>query len=289
MRGVYTQFVGKLTLHRQFCGSRRRGLRLVGLLTLLLTGFPIDGSTNESQWHPVGSIEDAAEAFLRSKIGLGAPGAGSRTMLQAGSLDERHRLAKCDVPLEPFMRRGARVSARTIVGVRCSGSKPWKVYVPVDVVTLATVTVAAAALPRGHVLSAADLVTDRRDVSRQLAGYFSSPDDLVGQRVKHQVIAGRVITPSMLEANTIIKRGQTVTILVNSAGIGVRMAGTALMDGALNQRIRVENRNSGRVIEGVVRSQEHVEIIVPSADGFFPAKPKVSPPQADTQLSNNDR
>ena len=161
--------------------------------------------------------------------------------------------------------------------------------VPVDVVTLATVTVAKAVLPRGHVLSAADLATDQRDVSRQLAGYFSNPGDLVGQRVKYQVIAGRVITPSMLQANNIIKRGQTVTITVNGAGIGVRMAGTALMDGALNQRIRVENRNSGRVVEGVVRSQEHVEIMVPSAGGFFPAKPKVSPPQADTKLSNNDR
>ena len=284
-----SKIVGKLTNQRQFCGSRGRRRRLHVLLALLLVGTTVDSVADGSRWHPVGNIEQTAESYLRDKVGLDTPGTRSRTTLQAGSLDERHRLAKCDVPLEPFMRRGARVSARTIVGVRCSGSSPWKVYVPVDVVTLATVTVAKAVLPRGHVLSAADLATDQRDVSRQLAGYFSNPGDLVGQRVKYQVIAGRVITPSMLQANNIIKRGQTVTITVNGAGIGVRMAGTALMDGALNQRIRVENRNSGRVVEGVVRSQEHVEIMVPSAGGFFPAKPKVSPPQADTKLSNNDR
>ena len=152
---VSTEIVGKLTNQRQFCGSRGCRRRLSALLAMLLAAMTVDSAADESHWHPVGNIEEIAESYLRNKIGLDTQGARSRTTVQAGSLDERHRLAKCDVPLEPFMRRGARVSARTIVGVRCSGSRPWKVYVPVEVVTLATVTVAAAALPRGHVLSAA--------------------------------------------------------------------------------------------------------------------------------------
>jgi flagella basal body P-ring formation protein FlgA len=161
------------------------------------------------------------------------------------------------------------VQPRTIVGVRCTGSKPWKVYVPVDVVTLATVYTAGATLPKGHLLTAADLATDERDVSRLTGGYFTNKDALIGQRLKQQLLAGRIFTPTVLQADFIIRRGQTVTLLAKGGGINVTMTGKSLMDGALNQRIRAENLSSGRIIEGIVRSREHVEILLPDSSNFF--------------------
>jgi flagella basal body P-ring formation protein FlgA len=95
-----------------------------------------------------------------------------------------------------------------------------------------------------------------------IGGYLSSPEELVGQRLKHQLIAGRVITPSMLQADLMIRRGQSVTILVRSDSLNIRMSGKALTDGAANQRIKVENLASRRIVEGLVRSPEHVEVLV---------------------------
>ncbi|MCP5089573.1 MAG: flagellar basal body P-ring formation protein FlgA, partial [Gammaproteobacteria bacterium] len=106
---------------------------------------------------------------------------------------------------------------------------------------------------------------------------------------KTQLLAGRILTPAMLRADATIRKGQAVTLIINSGGINVQMSGKALMDGALNQRIQVENTNSGRVVEGIVRSPEHVEVLVATAGQFFNAKPKVSPPLADMRSSNNDR
>jgi flagella basal body P-ring formation protein FlgA len=40
------------------------------------------------------------------------------------------------------------------------------------------------------------------------------------------------------------------------------MAGKAMADGALNQRIKVENSVSRRIVEGLVRSAELVEVQV---------------------------
>jgi flagella basal body P-ring formation protein FlgA len=42
----------------------------------------------------------------------------------------------------------------------------------------------------------------------------------------------------------------------------VRMAGTALADGAEGQRITVRNLSSSREVEGVVRSAQTVEIML---------------------------
>ncbi|MDJ0941700.1 MAG: flagellar basal body P-ring formation chaperone FlgA [Woeseiaceae bacterium] len=244
---------------------------------LLLCVFaPFGAAAND--WQPVGEIGRTAEAYLLEKAA-----ADGATSVRAGSLDERLKLHRCDQPLEGFLRPGTRIGARTSVGVRCTGSRPWKVYVPVEVVVERRVWVAREALPRGHVLGAGDLVADVRDVSRMTAsGYISDPALLVGHKLKASVLAGRVLTRQLVEADTLIRRGQTVTLAVSAGGISIRMAGKALSDGARNQRIRVENLNSGRVVEGIVRSPELVEVLVPATTDFFHSPPKVSAPTADT-------
>ena len=239
----------------------------------------------DTAWQSTAEIAATAEKYLQERIGKSA----DRTTAEAATLDPRHRLARCDRPLEAFLRPGARISARTVVGVRCKGSKPWKLYVPVDVVVTGDVLIAKRTLPRGHVLAATDFTVEQRNVSRLVSGYVSDPGSLVGQKLKNQLLAGRMLTPSMLEADAAVRRGQTVTIIASGGGIAVRMSGKALMDGALNQRIRVQNLNSGRVVEGIVRSREHVEVLLPAATGFFHATPKVSPSMADMRHSNNDR
>jgi flagella basal body P-ring formation protein FlgA len=180
--------------------------------------------------------------------------------------------------------------------VRCNGNKAWKMYVPVEVSIHETILVARHPLPRGHLLDAGDLVSDERDVSRMNSGYILRTEALIGQRLRQAVLAGRAFTMQLIEADKVVSRGQTVTLSISAAGMTIRMAGKALMDGALAQRIRVENLNSGRVIEGIVRSPELVEILPPTAAArrpmsrnSFHAKPKVSPIPVDTELSNNDR
>lgn len=252
----------------------------VALLILMASTAPA-----AAQWQSPESIATAAEAFVRQRIGPRA----ERTSVQASTLDSRHRLALCSQPLEPFLRRGGKIDVRTIVGVRCSGEKPWKVYLPVDVIVTDKVLVASRTLPRGHVLSKDDLVVEQRDVSRLLSGYMSDARDIVGQRLKTQLLAGRILTPAMLKADIAVKRGQSVTLTVASGGINIQMSGKALMDGAIDQRIRVENTKSGRVVEGIVRSREHVEVLVAGDSQIFHAKPKVSPSVADIRSSNNDR
>ncbi|MBT8098759.1 MAG: flagellar basal body P-ring formation protein FlgA [Gammaproteobacteria bacterium] len=249
----------------------RRTVATLALSTLVFTASAV--ADTGAAWHPIAEIRLAAELFLLEKTG----GRKERTSVRAGSLDPRHRLAQCSEPLAAFLRRGAKIAARTIVGVRCSGSKPWKVYLPVDLVVSAQVATSARNLPRGHTVTADDLAVDERDVSRFIAGYFTDPTALVGQTLKQAIVAGRVVTPSMLKVQHVVERGQTVTLTSAGSGIAISMLGKALMNGTINQRIRVENVNSGRIVEGVVRSGEQVEILPPAASNFFHAKPKVSP------------
>jgi flagella basal body P-ring formation protein FlgA len=50
-------------------------------------------------------------------------------------------------------------------------------------------------------------------------------------------------------------------LLADLGGMSVRMAGRALSDGLMNQRVRVQNLSSGKIVEGIARSEQIVEII----------------------------
>ncbi len=263
---------------------RRRKFDGILRLAALVTAVLLAGAANSlpaAQWQPIAEIEKTAATYIKSRIASGD--------VQAAPLDTRLRLPLCDQPLDPFLRPGTSIKARTSVGVRCSGSRPWKVYLPVEMVVVRYVLVTRQVLRVGHVITEADLTTDQRDVSRMIGGYYTEPRELVGQRVRQQLVTGRVIAPNMVEADDIIRRGQSVTLVVKSAVLNINMAGKAMSDGALHQRIKVMNSNSGRIVEGIVRSPEHVEILAAATSGFFSEKPKDSVPVADIRLSNNDR
>lgn len=259
MRRIAMRFVGFLTPWR---GRRRNSDAARGvapaLFAVAIACSAAAGAVEPHQRQPVDEIAAAAEAFLAEHAGRD----DARMSLRAAPLDPRLDLPRCSERLEGFLRRGTEIRSRTIVGVRCSGQAPWKVYVPVDVMVIDDVLVAAKTIPGGQVPGPGDVRIEKRDVSRLTGGYLSSPEALSGQRLKSQLHAGRIITPAMLSADKVIRRGQTVTLLVRDRHVNIRMAGRALGDGALNQRIRVENLGSKRVVEGLVRSAEHVEILV---------------------------
>lgn len=268
-------------------GRRRVSGSFRAPMPALLLSFLV-GPAFAGGWHDPADIASTAENYLRTRIDAVADDGGNETVLSSDMLDKRLKLAACDRPLSGFLRPGARIAARTIVGVRCSGSRPWKVYVPVEMTVNMDIWVASRPLPRGHILSEEDMVAERRNVSRQAGGYFSTGQALAGQRLEISILQGRAFEPRFVEADNVIRRGQSVTLAVRSNGIDVRMSGTALSDGALNQRIRIENRNSGRVVEGIVRSRELVEVLVPAPALFSESGTKVSATAADTGIGNND-
>lgn len=255
------QFVRKLTQEPRQRRDTVASIKamLCGLALLALSGVPTGGlAAAITTWHDTADIARTAESHIERHI----DDADGRTTVRAGMLDHRLRLAQCGVPLEGFLRSGTRIGPKTIVGVRCNGARPWKVYVPVEMVVRRTVWVARQPLPRGHLLTEADLVADVRDVSQMTSSYVSTQKSLIGQKLKSSILAGRVLTLELVEADKVIRRGQTVTLAVATDAMSIQMAGKAMSDGAMNQRIRVENLNSGRIVEGIVRSRELVEVLV---------------------------
>ncbi len=190
---------------------------------------------------------------------LGAPTPDQH--LVVGPLQPSLRLARCTGPVEAKIAAGLRIPGRLLVELRCEGASPWHLYVPVRVVGSANVVVAAHSLVAGNVLTIADLRVERHDLTELPPGYLDDAATAIGLSAARGISSGAILTNQVLLGAKAVQRGQTVTLIARLDGMSVRMAGRALSDGFVNQRVKVENLSSGKIVEGIARSQQIVEII----------------------------
>ena len=102
----------------------------------------------------------------------------ARPEVTVGGLDSRLKLAACDQPLETYNSPNGLNGGRGVVGVRCNGSKPWKIYVPVKIALMESVVVSRRPLVRGQALRADDLMLSEVDVSGMHKAYFTRIEDV---------------------------------------------------------------------------------------------------------------
>jgi flagella basal body P-ring formation protein FlgA len=121
--------------------------------------------------------------------------------------------------------------------------------------------VAAHAIVLGSVLTAKDMRVEQHDISELPPGFLDDPAIAVGLTASRPIAGGAFLTNQQLVAARAVQRGQSVTLVADAGGMSVRMAGKALSDGLINQRVRVENLSSGKIVEGIARSEQIVEII----------------------------
>ena len=194
------------------------------------------------------AVRIAAESFVAAQT----PEAQGKRTLETAKLDSRLRLTPCGEDLRTFFAPGSHTGSRRTVGIGCPGPKPWTVYVSVRIIYRGEVLVAARALPRGTVLGTTDLVMEERNLDESPSGYLTDPQEALGKRTTRPLLLGLPITSPVLEQVQVVARGQRVSLVVESPYLSVRTAGTALEDGAPGDRIRVQNSESKKIVEGVV-------------------------------------
>jgi flagella basal body P-ring formation protein FlgA len=207
--------------------------------------------------HPLEDIRTVAQDFLSAEA---AASGGSSVAVEVGRLDPRLRLQRCSVPLTPSLTPGGRTSGHTSVAIRCEGVQPWSLFVPAIVRHEQTLVVAARPIARGATVTADDVTTVTRLLSSAPGGLLSDPAAAVGRLAIRDIAAGANLSASFLKAAQTIRRGQAVTLSLANGPVAVRVAGTALRDGALGERITVRNLNSRRVVEGVVMDSGVVSV-----------------------------
>ena len=202
------------------------------------------------------AIARAAEAAVRAAAGSGTVG----LVAVADTPDPRLQLAACAAPLRTGIAGDGQLREHTTVAVRCESATPWTLYIGVTLSTAAPVLVARRALARDTVPTAADFTTVVRHLPGLSSRYVSDPAQLAGQRLRRPVAMGEALDVDALLTAAVVHRGQQLTLLAHTAGMEVRVTVVALMDGKPDERIRVQNPISQRVVEATVRNSQYAEV-----------------------------
>lgn len=223
------------------------------LLALLLLGA---ATTCAAAIGPgqLAQINQSVEQLLRNQT-AGLPGRVSYTL---GAVDSRLNLPACAAP-EAFLPPGVRLWGRTNVGVRCLGSQPWTIYVPVSVKILAGVVVAAHGLAQGRTIRPEDLTVQEVDLGQLPGAVVIDPGQAVGRIATLSVAPGQPLRQDLLRSAPVIQQGQSVTLRVQGSGFKVSAAGKAVNNAAEGQIAQVRTP-SGRTVSGIARHGAIVDI-----------------------------
>ena len=227
---------------------------LTGLSLILIQSTQAGGATAVQSQK---AILEAARQFMETYSANLHETPAEITM---GRLDPRLQLAACEQPLETFLPTGGRTLGNTSVGVRSTRPKPWTLYVPATVNIYKQVVVATDALPRGTLLGRNQIKTAKRNLAKLPQGYYVNPQELLGMKLKRNISGGLPLTPAMVEAPQVVKRGQRVRLIAKISGITVSMPGKALANASAGDHIQVKNLSSKRIVEGVVTASGEVKV-----------------------------
>lgn len=210
-----------------------------------------------TEYEALDHIRATAEDFAIAQVDTNGL---SNITAQTNPMDTRLRLAKCEQPLEAYGSGNFRNTARTTVGIRCTGSSPWSLYVPVTINALAQVVYSSRPLIRGEALQLEDIELKEISLDQLPINYLSNIEELAGMELTRSLRSGTALTLNSIKAKKLISQGQEVVILAEGAGLQVRMSGIALKNGSSGDLIPIRNSNSGRTIEAMVVNESTVSV-----------------------------
>lgn len=136
--------------------------------------------------------------------------------------------------------------------ITINGEAQKRVWVRGRVQAVSSVVVSKVALKRNQVIAEEDLSLEERESGDIDDDALRDMAAAVGKRVRRTLRVNEILRSSYLEQLPLVKRGDLVTIVAESASLKIIAQGKALENGAKGEVIRVLNRSSKKEVLGRV-------------------------------------
>lgn len=136
--------------------------------------------------------------------------------------------------------------------------KRW--YVPVRLHWWATAVVLNEAVPARSLLTKGMLKATRTDIAGHNGNWWKHASELVGMRTTRALHTGDVILASYVRRPPLIKRGDLVSIVLDTGRISIRTEGKALRTAGRGDQLLVQNLRSKEVIQAIAEDRGVVRV-----------------------------
>jgi flagella basal body P-ring formation protein FlgA len=117
----------------------------------------------------------------------------------------------------------------------------------------------------GDIISAADIDYVDMRTNDVPVSVIANVDHLIGRTPRRAIAAMKPLNLADVEAVTLVKKGDPVTVALQSGSLGLTLQGRALQNGSAGDTVRIVNTISNRQFEAVVTGSQTVSLKLPSA------------------------
>ena len=112
-------------------------------------------------------------------------------------------------------------------------------------------------ISKGQVIMPEDLVLTKQP-RRHLHGSYSDLNEVVGRKVKSNLVAGTVVKGRHLETTYLVNEEDTVLVVAANNSITITTSAIALENGQLGDMIAVKNINSEKLLKVIITGKKKV-------------------------------
>jgi flagella basal body P-ring formation protein FlgA len=202
-------------------------------------------------------LEEALAQYLKQKTNAGTPW---HLRFELTSQQSR-ALAN---PALPLSLQGGRApfTGVQVFDVAVQSPEGWKHFpVQVEVSIPAAVVTAVHSLSRGAVIRDTDVVLAQAEAREGENGVFHAVEEVVGKQTTRAVPEGKIISTETLQAQSLVHRGEVITVHARAAGISVRTTARAKEDGGLGDLIAVETLSDRKTFYARVCGIRETEVL----------------------------
>lgn len=233
-------------------GKRRKGGSGLSACAALFLGFCSSAQANPPS--AAEQVDRAVRQYIQSQVEAYAAEQDwqeqrftyNSSVLSGGTQD-----SPCSEPLR-VSGDGLTPLNRQRLHVSCDTAEHWQVQLSVLVTVSVPAVFSSRVIERGQTIKAEHLKLMPLDVGKAQRGFFHRPEEVVGQGAKRRIRAEQALSPGLLAAPLLVRRGEQVRILAEHDGIAASTLGEALGNGARGAVIRVRNLSSRKVIDSKV-------------------------------------
>ncbi|MFC1507680.1 flagellar basal body P-ring formation chaperone FlgA [Pseudomonadota bacterium] len=235
---------------------------MVLIVTLMMGGISLTSAVQaatrniEEVINTTAKTERAVKHFLEQNVHRYAATLGSRDYKII--LQPLSDIPACDTPVNQSLSNPQQPAGRLTVTLECQKPTYWKARAKAEVAIYRQLVVAKNTVNRHQKITPAMLSLKRSDVAYLRHGYFTDKQALTGLASRRKIVAGKIISPKMVELPELVQRNDGVLIEARFGEMSATMKGVALESGVKGDSIRVRNLSSQKEIYAIIVGPQKV-------------------------------
>ena len=232
-------------------------LFLIGIFFLI---FPLQAVlASESLYQEHQGIKKQAHDFVMSNLDQTA----KQYSVRVNDVDYRLKLRWCKAPLSITATRTPLTPGKNTLNIRCPTiATPWKIFTTVNIRLFDRALVAKKPLKRGQLVKEEDVDIQQIEVKNSHFSYLLDHERglVINHVLKRNLNRGDLFKRLHLKKQTLINKGDRVTIVVKQPGFQISMEGIALNEGGVGEKIKLKNIKTKKIIQGIVVNKQLVQV-----------------------------